>query len=97
MPVTLPQWIEGVVFIEEDGAKRILSRPQRPGPRIEGRAGSVATEESPVSGGWQTCCQTLRRFAVLCIDSDLCRLFVGEVLASIQRLQRLQNLSPVLL
>ena len=24
MPVTLPEWIEGVVFIEEDGAKRIL-------------------------------------------------------------------------
>eukprot|EP00439_Symbiodinium_sp_Y106_P025402 s2695_g3.t1 len=27
MPITLPDWIEGVVFIEEDGAKRILSKP----------------------------------------------------------------------
>lgn len=30
MPVTLPEWIEGVVFIEEDGAKRILSEPELP-------------------------------------------------------------------
>ena len=28
MPVTLPDWIEGVVFIEEDGAKRILCAPE---------------------------------------------------------------------
>lgn len=28
MPVTLPDWIEGVVFIEEDGAKRILRSPE---------------------------------------------------------------------
>ena len=28
MPLTLPDWIEGVVFIEEDGAKRILPIPQ---------------------------------------------------------------------
>ena len=49
MPVTLPEWIEGVVFIEEDGAKRILPRPQRPwtsldipGPRIEGIEHDIA-------------------------------------------------------
>ena len=26
--MTLPDWIEGVVFIEEDGAKRILRSPE---------------------------------------------------------------------
>lgn len=42
MPVTLPEWIEGVVFIEEDGAKRILNRQSR-------EVGKLADSGVPIS------------------------------------------------
>ncbi|CAK9004839.1 Protein phosphatase 1 regulatory subunit 12A (130 kDa myosin-binding subunit of smooth muscle myosin phosphatase) (Myosin phosphatase-targeting subunit 1) (Myosin phosphatase target subunit 1) (PP1M subunit M110) (Protein phosphatase myosin-binding subunit), partial [Durusdinium trenchii] len=42
MPLTLPDWIEGVVFIEEDGAKRILNRQSR-------EVGKLADSGVPIS------------------------------------------------
>ncbi|CAE7315182.1 unnamed protein product [Symbiodinium natans] len=42
MPITLPDWIEGVVFIEEDGAKRILNRQSR-------EVGKLADSGVPIS------------------------------------------------